>query len=349
MKLKKFLITIALVTSTVTILSGCADTEESSYMQGVVALERSDYDNAKVLFERAISEGESEKKCYRGLGLASMEEGDYRKASDNFVKALSYSNGIIDDTDIDISYYMAVSSCREGKYQDSISTLDAIIAISPNRDTAYYLRGKVKLAIGDKAGAIEDYNKAIELAPGDYDHYVRICEDLREYGYVEDSNMYIEKAMSQAGKLNDYRKGVFEYYLGSYTDARNDFENARKSNETENLDIYLGRTYEALGDIGYASSIYESALLKYPDSGRLYNQMALIKIIQKDYNGALDLIEQGINLGNGEAMQGLMFNRVVAYEYLYDFDKAKVAMEDYLSKYPGDVKARREYTFLSSR
>ncbi len=48
-------------------------------------------------------------------------------------------------------------------------------------------------------------------------------------------------------------------------------------------------------------------------------------------------------------MEGLMFDRIVAYERLYDFDSAKKSMEEYLQMFPDDEVARRENVFLSSR
>ena len=49
------------------------------------------------------------------------------------------------------------------------------------------------------------------------------------------------------------------------------------------------------------------------------------------------------------SMQSLRFNRIVAYEYLGQFDQAKLAMEQYLALYPDDENAQREYTFLKTR
>ena len=48
-------------------------------------------------------------------------------------------------------------------------------------------------------------------------------------------------------------------------------------------------------------------------------------------------------------MQSLMFNEVVAYEYLLDFKKAASLMKEYLDRYPDDEAAQREYIFLSTR
>ena len=50
-----------------------------------------------------------------------------------------------------------------------------------------------------------------------------------------------------------------------------------------------------------------------------------------------------------ELMQVLKFNEIVAYEYLGDFKQATVLMQKYISTYPDDAKAQREYEFLQTR
>ena len=331
------------------LLSACSVSEADAFTNASRAVENGDYTTASALFDKALAEGADKKLVYRGEGMAYLGRNDFDNAITSFENALHESNGIIEDVDIDISYYLAVAFYKSGKINEALDTLNAVIALKENSDTAYYLRGKINLMNGNKDAACADYNKTIELAPHDYDHYIRICEDLRDAGYEADSNGYIEKAMSSGGKMSSYRKGVFEYYLGSYTDARNDLENAKKTEKSDNLLLYLGRTYEALGDTGYALSIYEEALASDPMNGKLYNQLAMLMIDQKDYKGALDIINQAMEQGVTDGVQNLMYNRAVTCEYLYDFENAALYMKEYVEKYPEDENAQREYLFLKSR
>jgi hypothetical protein len=45
----------------------------------------------------------------------------------------------------------------------------------------------------------------------------------------------------------------------------------------------------------------------------------------------------------------MLFDRIVAYEMLYDFETAAKLMTEYLAAYPDDEAAIRENVFLSSR
>jgi len=331
------------------LLTGCSVAEADAFANASRAVENGDYETASALFDKALAEGADKKQVYRGEGMAYLGRNDFDNAIKSFENALLESNGIIEDIDIDISYYLAVAFYKSGNSSEALNTLNSIIALKETNDTAYYLRGKINLMNGNKEAACADYDKTIELSPHDYDHYIRICEDLRDAGYESDSNTYIQRAMESGGKMSDYRKGVFEYYLGSYTDARNDLENAKKNEKSDNLLLYLGRTYEALGDTGYALSIYEEALASDPMNGKLYNQLALLMIDQKDYQGALDIINQAMEQGVTDGIQSLMYNRAVTCEYIYDFENAAAYMKEYVEKYPDDEKAQREYLFLKSR
>ena len=329
-------------------LSGC-DRTETAAESALGSVEAGDYATAESVAEAGISATGGDKLTYRAKGIALLGEGDYQRAVDAFIAALSFSNGIVESNDIDISYYLAVAEYKNGDPESARSTVDAILNLRPGDDGAYFLRGKIDLALGNKEDAIADFDKSVELAPSNYDRYVGIYEELHANGYDSEASDYLTRAMSAGNKLSDYNKGVLEYYLGSYTDARGDLENARKSGNNENLTLYLGKTYEALGDSSYAMTLYNDYIRENSTAGRIYEQLVNCMMVNGDYEGALNMIESGLSIGNGEGVKGMMFDRVVAYERLYDFDSAKKYMDEYLSRYPDDETAKRESVFLNSR
>ncbi len=344
---KDFITTLAVIS--ISLLAGCAPKESAAYTAGE-ALEAGDYAGAYEIASSSISAGAGDKLTYRAEGIALLGQARFEEAADAFEKALACSNGIVEQTDIDVSYYLAVAQFKAGQLEEAAATVDAISAIRPKDDGAYFLRGKIDLAMDDKSAAISDFDKTVSLAPENYDRYVGIYEELHSKGYDGEAAAYLEKAMAAGTKLSDYNKGILEYYLGSYTDARNDLENARKSSKGgEDLTLYLGKTYEALGDDGYAMTIYEEYLRENPASGRVYEQLATCRMKTGDNEGALETIEMGLSAGNGEGVRGMMFDRIVACEKLLDFASAKKYADEYLELYPDDETARRESVFLSSR
>ena len=330
-------------------LAGCMPSSDAASSQIAAAMENGDFANAVAIADGVLSGGEAGKEILRLRGIAKMGAGDYSAAAADLLEALSLSNGMVDASDIDTSYYLAVAQYKTGDKNECETTLSAITDIKPKEDKAYLLRGKVRLSEGDKEAAKADFDKAISLAPTKYDYYVQIYEELLGAGYESEGNAYLEKALAVGSKLSDYYKGVLEYYMGAYTDARNDLENAGKSKDDENIVLYLGKTYEALGDSAYAVTLYEQFIQSGKESGKIYEELSYLKMNQKDYEGALGIIETGLNLGGSEGKRGMMFNRIVAYENLYDFSAAKEAAKEYLELYPDDQDALRENIFLSSR
>ncbi len=338
-----------LIITTFALFALCGCNGEKADTAVIEAIQAGDYDTAGSVADSVIAATGGDKLTYRAKGIALLGQGEYAGAMDSFIKALSCSNGIVTAEDIDISYYLAVAEYKNGDLDAAHATTDAVIGMRPKDDAAYYLRGKIELAQHDKESALRDFDSTVSLAPTNYDRFVGIYEELHANGYDAEAASYLEKAISAGNKLSDYNKGVLEYYLGSYTDARNDLENAKKSENNENLTLYLGKTYEALGDDGYAMSLYEEYIRENSSAGRIYEQLATCRLNKGEYQNALDVIEAGLSLGNGEGVQGMMYDRIVAYEMLYDFESAKKSMDEYLALYPDDEAAIRENVFLSSR
>lgn len=357
-KKKKWQIAHILVMMTLVLgLSGCTlpfgEDEPDHTQQGYDALEILDYEQAKSQFEAALAANEKMQPAYRGLGMAYLGLSDYEKAISAFEAALRQSKGSVKKMEYDISYYLAVAEFKNGDIDGAYQTYSAIIGMNEKDAMAHYLRGKVLLKKGDLENAMFDFDEAVKLAPNDYDMYIRMYEDLEACGHPEEASIYITRAMDNNEKMNEYQLGVFHYYLGAYEDARNYLEKSRTGkNDKQNgekLVMYLGKTYEALGDLNYAISLYQTYLDKNPTSAAAYVQLGLSKMKQQDYQGALSAFEGGIAINDANYMQSLLFNQVVAYEYMNEFKKASVSMEEYLKMYPDDETARREYEFLKTR
>lgn len=333
------------------VLTACGEEKELPAMeQGFNELKAGNYQAAINLFYKAGEEGTSQKEIDRALGMCESLKGNYEEAIKYYTQALSDSNGIIKDIDIDITYYRAIAEMKLGNTADAIKAFDSIIAINPKDDNAYYMRGKAYLASGNKSKAIEDYDMTLSLAPNDFDHYLRICEDLSDCGYENEGKNYISKAKESFSKLSDYQQGVLDYYLGDYNRARTALEKAKQSkNSPEDTVIFLARAYEMLGDYDYAAGLYEECAAAGKKAACAYLGIGDIKMKQGDYQSACEAFEKGIQVNDPDYIKTLEFNRIVSYEYLRDFAKAKSLMAEYIIKYPDDEKARRENVFLSTR
>lgn len=340
-----------LLLSGMLLFTGCSSEAASgsgSYT-GMDYLNAGDYETAKSTFESAIENGEDLENSYRGLGLACMGLGDYESAASAFESALDAAGAFPGSLEYDINYYLGTCYYKLGEYDKALEVFDAIVNLKPRDADAYVLRGTVKAAMDDLEGMEEDYQTAVSLDPTDYDRIVQIYQKMEEAGDAENGRTLLQQVLQdEADTIDDYNAGRLAFCIGDYETAKTHLENI-SGERTYEVTTLLGQTYEALGDYNYAISVYQSYLDTDTSHAEVYNQLGMCELEMGNYEDALTAFQNGLNVENNDIVQSLTFNEIIAYEYLGDFQKAKVLMEDYLNTYPGDENAKREYTFLQSR
>lgn len=335
---------------TVIMLCGCGGEAQVSYTkQGMDAIQALEYEEALEYFESAREQGEEARAIDRGIGLAYMGLTRYEEAILYLEAALHESEGRIGDIDFDINYYLATAYYKNGRPQDAVKAYDAILALRPKEKDAFYLRGYVKLSQNDFEGAQKDFDAAVALDSRDYDQMIRIYTALEEYGYQEAGMLYLQGVMTENEKsISDYDMGRMCYYMGDYENAR-EYLSRLETSKDYGAALYLGRTYEALGDFNYASGIYAGYTENDQSKAEIYNQLGLCRMRMKEYSQALEAFQAAMNIEDNGMMQSLKFNEIVAYEYMGDYKTAAALMSSYLKSYPDDATAQREYEFLRTR
>ena len=97
------------------LLAGCGGkTADQNIAEGMEKIKRLDYGGALESFEAARGAGENERLLYRGMGLAYMGMTDYAQAIENFNTCLQLSNGMIQNVDFDVNYYLAAAYYKSG-------------------------------------------------------------------------------------------------------------------------------------------------------------------------------------------------------------------------------------------
>ncbi|MDE5932115.1 MAG: tetratricopeptide repeat protein [Lachnospiraceae bacterium] len=347
MKKKRFIIAATVM---LLLCAGCgAEEETDNISQGMAAIQNLEYDAALQYFEAALTANEDERQLCRGMGLAYMGLSQYENAVSYFERALQLSDGTPKDIDYDINYYLATAYFRNGQAEDAVGSYDAILALRPKEVEAYYLRGCVKLYSGNFEGAKLDFDQAIALDAQNYDRLIQIYIALVDNGYKDVGKEYFAQVIADNEKsISDYDMGRIYYYLEDYENARNYLSKVKISANYE-ASLYLGRTYEALGDYEYASSLYNDYTLTDQSQPEIYNQLGLCRMQMGEYELALMAFQSAMSIEGNDMMQTLKFNEIVAYEYLEDYKTAAALMNDYLKSYPDDAVAQREYQFLKTR
>ena len=331
------------------LLGGCGVGKNENYSAGMEAVAALEYDNAIALFTAAREAGGNERLISRGEGLAYMGKTMYAESAKACGPALSYIDGRVNNMDYDNNYHLATAYYKPGEPKRANAAYNCLIALRREEEDAYYLRGVMYAEQGNLDMAKADFDRLVSIDKNDYDKLINIYGVLDENGYKETGQQYLQTAMDAGTKgMTNYEKGRICYYLEDYENARTYLEKAREEGGYEAA-LFLGKTYEILGDLNYAISVYNSYLENEEPNARMLNQLGLCKMRAEDYAGALTAFQSAINIEDNGMMQTLKMNEIVAYERLGQYEEAASRMSSYLSSYPDDEAAKREYEFLKTR
>ena len=143
-------------------------------------------------------------------------------------------------------------------------------------------------------------------------------------------------------------KGKILYFLEDYKGAVNLLSQFSETDETAAL--IMCRCYIALDDTEAAKGVIDSFGSKADSSAVLLGLLGSILMKQHKFSEAVEVYERAVNAAKGTPdLQNTLYNRIVAYEYTGDFEKARDLLTEYLKQYSGDEEAKREMRFLKTR
>lgn len=311
-------------------------------------VETGEYENALTQINFALELEPKNQSAYRSKGIIYLALNDYENAILALEQALHLADGFVGDMEYDILNYRAVAESKSNNYEKAISTYTVLIDVGYKLPEHYYLRGSSYLCNGNLEAAQSDFSHAIENQSSSYDMYLNIYQALSQYGAEEEAAHYLQEALKlDLGKKEDYfSKGKIYYFLNDYTNA---ISYLLKASENSEANLYLGKIYMATGDSTQAFLTFQQYLESNPDNGTVYNQLGMMRLQDGAYQEALTYFQTGLECGDLTAKKALSYNEAITYEYLLDFDTAREKFKAYVTAYPDDEQAAREYSFLQSR
>jgi tetratricopeptide (TPR) repeat protein len=331
-------------------MTGCgSDTNNENILAGMELVEQYDFQGALDSFDLAFLNNEDLELAYRGQGLAYMGLGDYTDAEESFLNSIANADNKLTSLEYDTNYYLASAYMKQGKYAEAEKIYTAIISLKKKETDAYYLRGCAILRQGRYEEAVSDFEKAFSLDSSNLDLVTGAYVEMQNAGFEDEGKTYVEEYLqANDKKLNNGEKGEIYYYLEDYENARICLDAYVNGNDAQRA-LILGQTYEKLGDMNYATVVYQTYLENNTPTAALYNSLGICYMNQEKYTEAAEAFQNGIDLGASDYLQELKFNQIVADEYLGEFDTAKSLIAEYVQSYPDDSNAKKEYEFLLSR
>lgn len=212
---------------------------------------------------------------------------------------------------------------RSGDKQGAIQEFNSAIELNPNNAEAYYKRANALYDLGSYQNAIDDYTAAIKINPSYVNSYFNRGLTYYEMGKyreaIADYTMTIKLDPKDADAYN--KRGVAYHQLGDYQAALQDYTKAISLNpEDPTAYINRGLSASAAGNKQGAIADYTEALRKDPSNADAFYSRGRARFFLADYKGAMEDYTQAIE--HNPDNSAIYANRCGAYLNLAEYESA---------------------------
>lgn len=316
-------------------LSG-EELENFNFNQGYIAFRAKNSEKAENYFSRVSNSPKYGSQAKYYLGFLAYEGEDYDTANELFDE--------VDETekvDKNVSYFQSNMSFQSGDFEKAITQAKAQLQRSNHRE-----QSELNKIIGESYFNLEEYQEAIpylEKYEGKRGRWSNT--DYYQLGYAYYQQKDYEKAISQFNKIIEGKDEVAQnaYYhlaesyihLDQKQQALNAFKNASEMPYNETIKEDAALNYAKLSyDIGnnYKSvpEVLTDFLKDYPDSPakpEIQDLLVNSYVTSKNYEKALNLLEDNSSFSNPEVYQKVAFYRGLELYNEGDYKDAKTLFD----------------------
>lgn len=184
-----------------------------------------------------------------------------------------------------------VSSYRAGKYEAAIDNFKRSLA----KDQWF----SEKLDVDTMMYTADCY-----MQLGDFESALTIYEGIKaNYSKKNYDDRQLDKCISMVNALISFEKGDYSYAVTKAISNAVD-------NEHPELNLYLAICYEQNGDLDSMYNAYKAYEGAFGKNAYLCNRYAVYYIEKREYNWALDYVNDGLSFDDKEYMDGLLRLRI---------------------------------------
>jgi len=292
---------------------------------------------------------ENNKRALRGKGITYYNMKQYQKAIEQFDLALQID--VLTELTMDILYYKGSALMMTGSYEEATKVYTELLSYNEKNTDALFDRANLNRYLGEYEKGLADYDNAISLKPDCYQYYFGKYYLLVDNGKETEAAAVLTEAAGTSVKTKEdqYNLAKIQFYLGNYEVALTELDESVTNGFCE-ANYYIGEIYREKKEYETAIFNYEQYIKEGENlTPAVYNQLGACLMKLKNYKGAIDYLEKGIEYQQSDMLRILKKNEIIAYESLSMFDTALEKLQEYRESYPEDTTALREEEFLKTR
>ena len=339
--------------------------------KNLAALKR--YDEAEATYNQVLEIKGEQLNVMEALYDVHYQQKDYDKAVPLVKKLIRYDEDYKED--------LANLLVRTKQYEEALELLDELDLLWGESAYRNALRRQVYRVTGDKDGAISNLEQKIDNSSKNEQDYLNLIYLYSEQGNTDKAfetalelqrqipksqlvhlalyKFYLDKGQAQQAmrsmdivfastEIDQENKfkvlGDFLNYVGEHPEMQNELEKViNKFDGQQDGKVYeqLGDYYLSRSDRKTALSFYSKGVQKDPDNFSLLRNTLLLQIDVKDFEPALELSNNGLELFPAQPLLYLL-NGVVNIE-MGNLDQAIEALETGLDFLFEDPKMERDF------
>lgn len=200
----------------------------------------------------------------------------------------------------DAYYNRARKALQEKKYDDAMEAFDKAVELGCSQQAqALNMKGTFVFLKGDTQGAVEDFNKALDIDPKHVQTFIKRASIYMEQGDIAATFKQFEDAIGIDPSNPDiyYHRGQVNYINGNYDAAAKDYSESIKLDESfVYAHIQLGVVQYKLGSISSAMATFKNTLKKFESSADVHNYYGELLADQQKIEEALDMFSKAIEI-----------------------------------------------------
>ena len=280
-----------------------------SYPQGIlgdVLIELGEYEQAEIAYKKIVAlDGGISHGSETRLARLSQLKGDNAGAQKHFQAALTLALALSApprETVAWIRWQLGETAFAVGDYQTAEKNYRDSLTTFPDYFRAVASLGKVRAAQNDLQGAIENYEKAVQILPDP--QFVAALGDLYKLTGREDNAKNQYELVEQIGRLSAlngalYNRSLALFYADHDIKAEEAYNLAAKEYESRK-DIYgadaLAWTALKAGKITEANAAIKDALRLNTQDAKLFYHAAMIEKNSGNEKAAKDFLQKALQL-----------------------------------------------------